>query len=101
MPPFLCRLSYEASQVQTNTRDQESRGNSNRAFQSYGNSREIQNERALLLAHSIPELRIIARLVAPPMLSDNHAGTGTAARAIGVALGVSAARIAARSQAAS
>jgi len=42
-----------------------------------------------------------ARLVAPPMLCYNQAGTGTTARAVGVAvrgiaLGLSAARIAAR-----
>jgi hypothetical protein len=43
-------------------------------------------------------LGITARLVAPPMMCYNQAGTGTAARAVG--LGVrSAARIAARSTA--
>jgi len=39
-----------------------------------------------------------ARLVAPPTLCRNHAGTGTAARAVGVAPGDNDARIAARSR---
>jgi len=51
----ICRLSFEASQVQTNTRDQESRANPNRAIPLYGNSREEQNARALLPARSIPK----------------------------------------------
>jgi hypothetical protein len=37
------------------------------------------------------------RFIVLPMLYSNHAGTGNAARAVGVVLGVSAARIAARS----
>ena len=39
-----------------------------------------------------------ARLVAPPMLCYNQAATGATARAVGVALGESAARIVARSR---
>ncbi len=41
---------------------------------------------------SIPELRIIARVVAPPILCYTHAGTRSAACVVGVAVNTSAAR---------
>ena len=54
-----------------------------------------QGHRQLTLTK--PYLQESARLVASPMLCHNHAGTGTAARAVGVGV-LSAARIAARSR---